>query len=322
MICLLIAVCLVIAIPMLGALGLILSQWPQPLPPASGLDFTQAIARTQDAAWVEGKVAMRDGFGLTVREIGTAGPLVLLIHGSGWNGQQFAGLAQTLSQRAQVLVPDLRGHGADPGTRGDVGYIGQMEDDLADLIAARVGPDQKVVLIGHSSGGGLVVRFAGGPYRELMDAAVLLAPFLKYDAPSARPEAGGWARPLVRRLIGLSILNAVGVRGLNGLTVVQLRMPQVVLDGPLGHTATTAYSYRLNTGYAPRSDYLGDVAALPAFLLIVGREDEAFVAEAYEPDMSQVTAKGQYLVVPGVKHLDIVDAPETEAAITAVLNDL
>ncbi|MFT7596923.1 MAG: hypothetical protein ACI8R4_004265, partial [Paracoccaceae bacterium] len=125
-----------------------------------------------------------------------------------------------------------------------------------------------------------------------------------------------------RRIIGLTMLNAVGITALNHLTVITFDMPRVVLDGPLGDTATTAYSYRLNTSYAPRRDYLKDIAALPRFLLVAGQEDEAFVAEGYAPLMQQVTDKGQYLLVPGQGHLGIVDAPKTATALQDFIDAL
>lgn len=154
----------------------------------------------------------------------------------------------------------------------------------------------------------------------MIDRAVLLAPFLKHNAATTRRNSGGWARVLVRRVIGLSMLNAVGVRALNHLTIIQFDMPRAVLDGPLGRTATTAYSYRLNSSFAPRSDFLGDVAALPPFALVVGAQDEAFVADAYAPLMRSVTEVGQYHIVPNVGHLDIVDAPQTLAVIQEAID--
>ena len=206
---------------------------------------------------------------------------------------------------AGVLLPDLRGHYGTDGPRGDVRYIGQFEDDLADLVAGYRRPGQKLVMVGHSSGGGLVIRFAGGVYGGALDGAVLMAPYLRHDAPTVVTDgavaAGGWARPLVRRLIGLSMLNAVGVRLANGVTVMEFNLP----EGALARTMTGAYSYRLNTSYAPRWDYLADVAALPDFLFLVGRDDEAFQAEAFEPAMSAVTQRGQYHVLDGVSHLDV-----------------
>ncbi len=37
---------------------------------------------------------------------------------------------------------------------GDLDYIGQFEDDLADLIKTYRGKDRPAYLVGHSSGGG------------------------------------------------------------------------------------------------------------------------------------------------------------------------
>lgn len=302
--------------------ALILSQRPAdmlPAAPEKGLDFS-AVSAGPDMPEPE-TVPMRDGYPLQVRSFDNgAGPLVVMVHGSGWNGLQYATLARQIA--GHVLVPDLRGHGAAPGRRGDVEYIGQLEDDLADLIAARVQPRQKVVLLGHSSGGGLVVRFAGGQHGGRLDRAVLLAPFLKYDAPTTRKNSGGWAQPLTRRIIGLSMLNAFGITWFNHLTVIQFAMPKQVLDGPLGHLATTEYSYRLNTSYAPRSDYLADTRALPEFFVMAGEKDEAFVAEGYEPLMAPVTHRGSYRIIPGVGHLGIVDAPETAMAVKEFLNGI
>lgn len=312
-----------VAMPLAIALGLIGSQRPIEMAGEGGLDFSRQIVGKGDPLPVE-KVAMRDGFGLSVRHVGQGGdkPLLVLVHGSGWHGAQFDALAGQLADVAEVLAPDLRGHGADPGRRGDVDYIGQFEDDLADLIRASAQPGQKVILAGHSSGGGLVVRFAGGEHRGLIDGAVLMAPFLKYNAPTTRPNSGGWAHVLTRRIIGLSMLNAADIKALNHLTVIQFDMPKAVLEGPLGHTATTAYSYRLNTTFAPRRAYETDIAALPRFLLIAGTGDEAFFADRYEPLMAPLNGNGRYRLVAGVSHLDIVDASETKAAIREFLNEL
>jgi alpha-beta hydrolase superfamily lysophospholipase len=251
-------------------------------------------------------------------------PVLVLLHGSSWHSLQFEALGKALAAAgvAHVAAPDLRGHGFTPVKRGDIGHLGQYEEDIADLIdeVRRRAPGRAVLVGGHSSGGGLAVRFAAGKYGAMADGFVLMAPFLNHAAPTTRPNSGGWARPMVRRIIGLTMLNMARVRALNGLTVIQFAVPAVVRDGPLGATATTHYSYRLNTSYAPRSDYKADIAALTRpFLLLAGREDEAFVADAYEPLMAPLTRRGTYELVSGVGHLGIVDAPETVAALTAFL---
>lgn len=302
-----------IAITLVIALVMVFTQQPRKMAGEGGLDFSRQLESGNDYPAPSQSVSMRDGYDLKVRTYGGADdvPLLVLVHGSGWHGLQFDNLGRTLQGKADVIVPDLGGHGTAPGRRGDIDYIGQYEDDLADLIKAVAKPDQKVILGGHSSGGGLVIRFAGGANRDLIDGAVLLAPFLKHNAPTTRPNSGGWAHVLTRRIIGLSILNTFRITALNYLPIIQLDMPKAVLEGPLGDTATVAYSYRLNQSFAPRSKYLEDVAALPPFVLLAGGADEAFFAEKYAPTMGPVTDKGRYELMSGATHLDIVDDPRT-----------
>ena len=152
-----------------------------------------------------------------------------------------------------------------------------------------------------------------------MTKAILLAPYLKHNAPTTRADSA-WAAPLTRRIIGLSMLNMMRIRLLNGLTALQLRFPDAVLNGPLGHTATRAYSYRMMVGFNPRADYLADIKALPDFTLIAGANDEAFHADRYQPTMSAVTNKGRYHLLPDLNHLSVVDAPATYALIKAALS--
>lgn len=301
------------AIYLVIAVGLILSQWPAPVAPGKTLNFT-SLSNDDDQDGAENKLVSyraRDGADLALRHFPAdeaTAPLAVIVHGSGWHGAAYVPIAEHLSTQCgyEVLLPDLRGHGVAPQTRGDVGYIGPLEDDLADLIAAYRQSGQPVYMIGHSSGGGLVVRFAGGEHGGLLNKAVLLSPFLKHDAPTMRNNAGGWSHVLVRRIIGLTMLNKVGVRVLNGLTVIQFRFPQEVLDGPQGMTATPQYSYRLNTSFAPRGDYLADIAKLPPFLLLAGAEDEAFDAAKFQPVMSAANERGTYEILPGIGHLDII----------------
>lgn len=306
------------------ALVLILSQGPKQMSGTAGLDFSQQLDQPDHPKLIRTTYTARDGAELAVLHLKSNrenAPLLILLHGSGWHGQQFDALAQKLVGAADILVPDLRGHGANPPRRGDVNYLGQYDDDLADLIKTYAREGQKIVLGGHSSGGGLVVRFAGGTYGEMIDGAIMMAPFLKYNAPTTRQNSGGWAHPLTRRLIGLSMLNAANISTLNHLVVMQFTMPQQVLDGPLGQTATLAYSYRLNQSYAPRDAYLEDIKALPKFMLVVGSKDEAFFADQYQPLMQKITDKGRYHLVAEANHLEVVNAPETLQLITKFLKD-
>jgi Serine aminopeptidase, S33 len=62
----------------------------------------------------------------------------VLIHGTATESSVMNALAKTLNAAGTtVYAPDLRGHGAS-GNRGDIDYIGQLDDDLVDLIATKL----------------------------------------------------------------------------------------------------------------------------------------------------------------------------------------
>ena len=300
------------------ALGLITSRRPVKDLRGDGLDFARLPGGLPEMP--RQTYTASDGAKLPLRHFPCENaPLMILVHASGWHGAQFAALGAKLAAAglAEVLVPDLHGHGEAPERRGDIDYIDQLEDDLADLAKAYTS-GRGVTLLGHSSGGGLVIRAANGALKGQMAKAILLAPYLKHNAPTAR-AGSAWAAPLTRRIIGLSMLNMMRIRLLNRLTALQFRFPDTVLNGPLGHTATRAYSYRLLTGFNPRAAYLKDIAALPEFTLIAGDQDEAFRADLYEKTMSAATDKGRYHLLQGLGHLDLVDAPATYAVIKSAL---
>jgi len=220
---------------------------------------------------------------------------------------------------AHVYTPDLRGHGTSPARRGDIDYINQFEDDLADLIEVvrEAHPNATILLGGHSSGGGLVVRFAGGEYGHQVDAYFLLAPFLKYNAPTTRPNSGGWAQPYSGRIAGLVMLNNLGIKRFNHLPVIDFNMPEDARDG----TETLSYTYRLNTGYSPRN-YEIDLAAITQPLLVIaGTADDAFFAEQYEPVISAYT-EVKVKLLQGVSHMGVVVTKDVQPILKEWLEGL
>ena len=295
------------------AIGLVLSQWPDTnLRRAASAETAHDVA--VDRLPPLEAYRARDGATLGYRAFQPSDPLqdapiVVMLHGAGGHSGWMAQLALGLAARknAIVIAPDLRGHGPSPARRGDVDYIGQLEDDVADLIGHLDSEDREIVLLGHSAGGGLAIRFAGGNYSELVDKMVLVAPFLQHDAPTALPaDPDGWARPLVRRIAGLWMFNAVGISLLNHLTVVEFRFPDEVLDGSGSALATQHYSYRLQFSLSPRRDWRKDVAGLPRYLVVAGSADTTFGAEAYEPALGPIAPRGDFVVLDGAGHADIL----------------
>jgi alpha-beta hydrolase superfamily lysophospholipase len=265
----------------------------------------------------------RDGSELPLRRFGApAASALILLHGSGSHGRYLAPLAGALAAGGalQVCVPDLRGHGEAPARRGDLDHVDQLEDDLADLIGevrARHAPE-RIAVAGHSSGGGLALRFAAGRYGGEAAGYALLAPYLGHAAPTTRPGSGGWARAHIPRILLLSLLGALGVHALDGLTTVRFEMPAAVRDG----NETLAYSWRMTQGFGPR-DWRRDLAALRRPLrVLVGADDEAFRAERYAEAVRAHAPAAQVELLPGVSHLGIAGDPEAARRLAAWLRTL
>lgn len=171
---------------------------------------------------VPDRFAARDGTQLSYRiyrndNKGGQGSVVL-VHGSSSRGDGMHAMARGLAGRGYVVyVLDIRGHG-ESGERGQIAYIGQLEDDLEDFAKVAKAPGRKV-LVGFSAGAGFALRFAADERRGVFDGYVLLAPFLSQRASTYRPHSGGWASVGLPRIFGLIALNRLGVSGLNYLPV-------------------------------------------------------------------------------------------------------
>src|SRR3954464_3705842 len=145
---------------------------------------------------------------------------------------------------------DIRGHGGS-GTRGDIGYVGQLEDDLVDFVAEvrKTAPDLPLTLVGHSAGAGFLLRVAATPImQDMFVRTVLLAPYLGYDAPTNKPHSGGWANADIPRLLGLAALRKLGIDCCAQLPVLAFAVP-----ANYEKILVSTYSDRLMRNFATRS---------------------------------------------------------------------
>jgi alpha-beta hydrolase superfamily lysophospholipase len=288
---------------------------PPPMPVVDGVAV--AAARSQPMAPLQTFVA-RDGTKLAYRAYlpaaAAAAParVAILIHGSGGSSANMNILGRALAARGvPAFAPDERGHG-ESGRRGDVDHIGQLEDDLADLVALvhKAYPTARLVLAGHSSGGGFALRIAGEPQGRLFDRFVLLAPYLGYAAPTSRPASGGWVASYAGRIAGLAILNRLGVHALDGL-------PTLAFAADPGRPVRT-WSYRLMTNFGPsqgvslsdRAGYRHDaVAAAGQVSLLAGARDESMFADRYVEAFAGLAPPVPVRVIPDIGHMDLISDP-------------
>jgi alpha-beta hydrolase superfamily lysophospholipase len=262
-----------------------------------------------------------DGTMLGFRHYPVGGPAIgrgaIFIHGSsGSSATVNHAVSAALAVRGvETWAIDIRGHGAS-GTRGDIGYVGQLEDDLADFVAfiRKTAPDLPLTLIGHSAGGGFALRIAGSPMQNLFVRTVLLAPYLGYDAPSSRQDAGGWASADVPRILGLLALRKFGINCCEALPTLAFAVPpnsEKIL--------VPVYSDRLMRNFATRG-YRTDLAAVTRPLTIIsGADDEMMLADKYEETARAVAPSVDVKLIDGVNHMGLVTLPK---AVSAVADDV
>ena len=277
---------------------------PPPMPsindPFRTVDFSRLPALTHFPA--------RDGAILAYRAYPAAGGAprgsVVLVHGSSGSSAGMHVLASALAEAGYAAYAvDIRGHGGS-GPRGTIAYIGQLEDDLEDLLAA-VKPVHPLTLAGFSSGGGFALRFAGSARQQLFTNYLLLSPLLSRRAPTFRPDSGGWVGIGLPRIIAISLLNAVGVDACNGLPVLAF-----ALDERARATLTPRYSYNLALNFQPWRDYRANIRAMTRpCRLVAGQDDEVFHADRFAAVFQRKGRPVPVTLVPGIGHIALIVAP-------------
>jgi non-heme chloroperoxidase len=283
-------------------LGVILFDAPTPPPAMASMAVTPQI--TPDFPEPRHFEA-RDGTNLQYYAYRAAPDKVaILVHGSAGPGTSMHDLATAL-QAAGVTVyaPDMRGHGGS-GQRGDIAYIGQLDDDLADFVAQLGQPKSGEIrtLVGFSAGAGFSIRFAGGPYGALFDRYVLLSPTTLSNAPTLRPNAGGWINVAVPRIVAIAWLNRIGIRFFDGLPVISY-----AITPEMAKSMTVSYSYRLLNNFGAGSRYETFLRNINrAAAIFVGDADEQVIADQYAPLLQRLGVNIPVTVVPGMRHADMI----------------
>ncbi|MCE9687573.1 alpha/beta hydrolase [Shewanella sp. AS16] len=253
-------------------------------------------------------IALRDGSQLFSRVYESkASATLVLLHGSGAESRYLSRIASSLASAGlfRVVTPDLRGHGRNAGRRGDIDYIGQLEHDIEDVLThlQTKYAGSKIVLGGHSSGGGLALRYVGSGLGKQPSALLLFSPYLGHDAPSVKPDSGGWVTVALKRIIGLSMLNKVGISGFNHLDVLSFNRPEAWNDA----LQLPGYSYRMMVNFSP-NDYLEDIASIEVpTLVLVGEKDESFYPEQFKPLFDASEADTEVHIVSDANHMNIID---------------
>jgi non-heme chloroperoxidase len=268
------------------------------------------------------EIPARRGSPIAFRHWDTTSPdtperVVIAIHGSSASSSSLHPLAQALRAKGfTVYAPDIRGHG-DTGTRGDIDYANELDDDLADFVAAvkKRHPHAELALMGLSSGGGFALHAAATPLGASFARVVLLSPFLGPRAPTVKQgETSAWAKVYLPRLIALAILDRLGIHAFQHLPVVAF----AVLPEQAKFLAPT-YSFLLVRAFGTE-DYAADLRNAKAPLaVLVGSNDELFDASRFAPTIEAIRPDTPVVVVPGPDHVGLALDPRAVPPIAAAL---
>lgn len=259
----------------------------------------------------------RDGARLALREYAAESETaVLILHGSTTHDATYAPLARFIAARnlARAFTLTLRGHGMSGGARGDVAYVAQNVDDVADMlenIRATTRP-KRLVLLGHSLGGGLALRFIESRYASSIDGCILLAPYIGSRTPlQDRNTHVIAARVFWQHAIPLALGDALGITRGQHLPCIEFDM----LPGFRTPMEVTRYSYR---GWMAVSPSRRLRRALDAFrkphLVVLSDGDELFVPDklaSYFQGVPQL----ELARIAQATHSGIAFHPETHAYI-------
>ncbi|MFL6299932.1 MAG: alpha/beta hydrolase [Terriglobales bacterium] len=260
----------------------------------------------------------RDGAKLAFRAYPAVGDAikgsVVLVHGSSATGSSMHAMAKGFAAAGYATYAvDIRGHGAS-GRKGHITYIGQLEDDLEDFVRATK-PAQPSTLIGFSSGGGFVLRFASSARQKLFANYLLLSPYISQDAATSRPSSGGWVSVGVPRIIALAILDGFGMRAFNDLPVIRF----AVTEENKGFL-TPQYSFALAQNFQPARDYQASIRAITEPVrILVGQNDQLFYADKFATVFQAAGKEVPVTIIPGIDHIALtLDPVAIQAAVAAV----
>lgn len=234
--------------------------------------------------------------------------IVVVYHGGGVHSQAgYQILAHQLSAMPGIAVclVDIRGHGQ--SSSGKLMHPRQIWQDVDTLLSAlhMAYPQARCHLLGHSSGGGMLLNYATRmPQNPLVHSLILLAPELGPFAGTAHPLSPADRFATVKNWP--FILNALSAGRLCGqYPAVKLHFPADVLKNDPRFVCH--YTVNMANALTPQAPAKQLAALSLPTLILAAQHDELFSAEAITTLVRQQNnPQVQCEMLPGCGHLDCV----------------
>ena len=269
---------------------------------------------------------LSDGYRLAFRHYrATRGgeTAVVLIHGSAGHAGQYHALARELAanHRMDVYAVDIRGHGSSAIVRGhEVHHPNRLCADLHEFLADLHSRYARLVLGGHSAGGGLVKRTIESGIDPLVSGYLFFAPFFGLGSRTIRPYFGGWVSIRLDLILGIFLANLFGKTGFNEKTVLSFDLSTC----PDSWRYAPAWSFNTLLAFGPDVWTSKPLPVSPGkpILAIAGLNDQCFFSLAYPEAFAGLAPQAKVQLVENCGHWDILMAPEMISAVSSWLDQL
>ncbi|MDD2522539.1 MAG: alpha/beta hydrolase [Anaerolineaceae bacterium] len=225
------------------------------------------------------------------------GKPVVLLHGLALDSTIWNDVVSRYSIQARFITPDLRGHGRTETGQGK-GTLEQFADDLFALVSY-LGL-KSLTLVGHSMGGYIALAFAN-KYPEKLDDLIMVTSNARPDPPEKQESRLKDAELALSN--GMAAIAAGMAQNLTKSDEIRQRVTPILEKTPPEGFANA------QRAIASRSSRFELIHSLEIpFLAIAGSEDQLMRTDsAY--DMAGCAQQGRAVVLPGVGHLPMLEAP-------------
>lgn len=251
---------------------------------------------------------------------------VVAVHGHPLDRRLFGPLERLAAEGALgggtvLFARDLRGRGASSLPAAPVHAMSLLADDLLEEIEAELPPAERILLLGVSMGGYVLLELLRRHAERLKPRVAALA--LVGSRASADDEAGRAARRDAARALATEGIEASLRSMMPRLLSPRSRgseAERVTREMVLATPVATAIADQL--GMAERSDGFDVLASLGRpFLAAVG-EDDVLTPARFAEEMVEAASGCPFvrlLTLPGAGHLAVLEAPAEMAAAIADL---
>ncbi|MEJ5202591.1 MAG: alpha/beta fold hydrolase [Anaerolineales bacterium] len=229
------------------------------------------------------------------------GTPVVLIHGFPLDHTIWNPLVPLLEGKARLILPDLRGYGKSPVTRGTYD-MGLLADDIKEMLDGL--NIRQAVLVGHSMGGYVSLAFARC-YPERLLGLALVASQAAADTPERRQGRLQTAGEVERR--GVKSLAKTMPEKLTTHPDLVEPLRQLILQA---NPAGVAGALK---GMADREDMTRRLSEINVPTLIIAGAQDSLIPLEKSREMERLLPRGWLVEIPNAGHMPMMEAPEMVA---------